>query len=266
MSEPADDAERTPELPPLEIHHVLVFTAVVVATFKMNGHWFGDEWSLSSMTFYDVVSQVSRCLGVTLLFFGVLEIQWSLSTLKQPGHGLILLIGISYLLSLMAIASFSNFIPNFGQEDLAHEEIPLIVKWVIKWLLTIRLIADGALAIMCVKWFSQWYRWKMYYLLIAVISFAQAAVFVLYKADAWMLPEAVFQVLYYWIKPILEFGGPFVFMTTLLWIVILDRIQRKQYHWSHWCGVLGFLLPICVGLTTGIFQYFNPTDWTAYSP
>lgn len=252
MSPPRASAISEP-LPPLRLHHLFVWTAVSAVLLGLEVGSFAHlpiaRWWIATK----LPSVFGSALALTCCGYGLVWRRRGLPFPSQPGHGLLLLEAITYILVIAySLVWFANaeWQPD-GQVNASN----LVISFVV-WGQRIATICWVALAL----WFAWWVRpsrrWQVFFALLALVAghyyFGE-------YVEAWLIePIRNLQ----WIGPGLAASLHFVKGNlphtipgiALIVAILRDRRDRIPRHWTHWAGVAAWCVSVSGELASALVE------------
>ena len=161
-------------LPPLRIHHFLVWMAVMAAMFAVlarTGLFDSSQtsWAVTIVT----VGHVLSSAGLTCLAFGAVWWWRGLRFPSEPGHAFVIFTGLATLLNELLIFLFSEFL-NTGDEA-AHGYygtsggVSQLVMWLMRWTGFVTAVLLAVLSIIFAIWLVRGWRWRLVFALLAAM-------------------------------------------------------------------------------------------------
>jgi len=235
------DAARAAELPPLRIHHLMLWTAVTAVMMAITKSYDSPSAVVDSATIVGWVAASAVALVVTI--FGCVWRRRGLPFFNQPGHGIAVLIVLGVLRWSISTA-MDSFIPILV-------DARLLLFYVLPSLLC------SLLAIPFIIWI--WRRladtkiWKWYFFLwllgallepggILVLGFELTSI----GTTIWL--GITLLKISFWIR------APE--MLVLLVALAVDRRRQTPRHWTHWAAVLAYIGVGLSELVQHVHHYF----------
>jgi len=239
---PPDLSSVQTSLPPLRIHHFLVWMAVTAAMFAVLAQ---TELFDSSQTFWAVtiviVGHVLCSAGLTCLAFGAVWWWRGLRFPSEPGHAFVIFTGLATLLNELLIFLFSEFLN--GGDEAAHAYygmsggVSQLVMRLMRWTGFVTAVLLAGLSIMFALWLARCWRWRLVFALLAAMMVVGATVQKSFSLLMQMTSRGNVAGLVLWTNLSIDAIPTAVLLLCLALAVQGDRRMAVSRHWSHWVGV-----------------------------
>ena len=247
--------ESLASLPPLRIHHFLIWMAVAAVALSVNEITntlqsdFGErQVALEALGF------VWHSLALCCLGLGIYWYKKGKGFFELPGHGLLVISSVEYVFQLVftwaAAIHFFNTDPTVG---------PPIPSWPVMTVLIIgSLTMTGLIIYLNVRFarrFSAFRRWRRYFIASALVVLWQSLLPVLTGFSlAFFVGRNGASIV------ILLNLLPQILLTVYLFVIMMiDLDEGHRFHWSHYAGivvVIGSTLSTSIGRVLGYFYLF----------
>jgi hypothetical protein len=249
-------------LPPLRIHHFLVWmvvaAAVLAASRFLNQEVMYHDFGYQEIQIY--VDYLAQAQSITVVGFALYWRRDGYSFFGEPGRAL-LLIGTTALLGRLILTVLLG--ARVESSEWGHVELIELPSQVTQWLKAWSGWVYSALLCLIYgvsAWYSKADRWRRFFLLLLVLELGSLIV---WKISIAMLPSTPGLSWFDWGVAI-----PFGFAHQVIAIVyvallsLFDHREKIRHHWSHWCGVVVFLICQVVALGTDVYGIFIWEGWT----
>jgi hypothetical protein len=230
------------DLPPLRIHHFLVWTTVMAVSFAVHG-W--TNLSESSATLWAVTIAIVQFIlisaALTCLLYGTVWWWRDLRFPSEPGHALVILVGISTILSTLMVVLISGFDAEPYEFANAYQgfrgSIPYWTAWLSRWNGLIIAVLVLLLSIAFAVWLVSGVRWRLVFALIATVTAAGVAVHSLHFLLMQYTSRNKVEETVLWLNLSTDAIPTAILMICIVLAVMEDRRLAISRHWSHWVGV-----------------------------
>lgn len=257
------------DLPPLRIHHLLVWMAVLATTISIRTN-LADDHLNRAPDFSLIADLIFQSLSVTVIVFVVVWRWGEKPLLTEPGHGLLLQLCAVYIGCMIGsllgrdVARQPSWEPFVSSEPFVRYFNKLTsVQWYFERASWFGQLLESAIVVGCAIWIAHAGRWRAYFFVTAAVLAAQVVI-----AVAWteLLPDRYWS---FWNDWSLFFysHAPGVIRAAMIFVVVtLDWRDHVRHHWTHWCGVIGLLVTSLISLASGIWEFLNSYDWYSLPP
>lgn len=247
-----DDVDR--ELPPLRIHHFLVWTAVAAVLLSIEKLLLHEEAVFSVQQQHvgmSALDMVWHSLAICCLGYGIYWYRSDKEFLDHPGHGLIVISGITYLLATLLSCAYVVYSLVVSQPMEGPPSSVFLIIAAASGFLFLGLLIY--LNIRFARRFADYPRWRTFYIVSAILVVVQAVlpmllVLVMPFAARPGLSQFVFSLL---ALPSILLG------LYLVWTVVKDMREGYQFHWSHYAGVIVELGPTLMALVQTVWSWMQ---------
>ncbi len=255
MNSDAVDPPIERDLPPLRIHHFMLWTAVTAVLFTVLKIASDDEAGTSFLQNSSMLYLVTQALALTGLGLGI---TWKLQGMRffyQPGH----MAYISQSFTALFMVTWAILWKSFGMDSWASDDSTLL-RYVLFYGWYAVFLAHMVLSLIYAYVFRKLRRWRYFFAFDAFTIVLQLIGYLI--INFWLaMYSSTDQYRWFLIQsswPLICATPVVVFLTVIAW---KDYRQPVDYHWTHWLGVsISFAMWFAV-LIGMIWSLIFPPEW-----
>jgi len=250
------------QLPPLRIHHLMLWTAVSAVLFTVLKKAAVGEFGAQMFNGGMLPTVLLESLALCGLGLGIFWWRTGLPFFTQPGHAAYVgfsLYALFHVTWTVLLAFSGPFMDYYGSGSW--------LSWLIMYGWYGLLLAQFGLNLFFAYRFRQPLRWRWFFLLETLAVVLQ------------VVGQFTFN---FWVSWYAVAGGDLSWITTvnmlvqilpevlpivcLVYVVIKDRTERIAYHWTHWLGVGIWFGTWLAMIGYWLWMILAPPEWSAYPP
>jgi xanthine/uracil permease len=247
--------ETATELPRLRIHHIMLWMVAValVLTLEKNlaqtnpGQAADSSDQNIALLLIHAVTNVFMAVASATLCMGIVWRIRGARFFHEAGHWLLLLSSITLVFSSVVLPLLQLW--NYGDVQV-RERLPLMIGPAEGFVRAAVLLVAVDIAIDAQAWR------RFFYVLIAALlvgMFHASAVYFIVVSQGFE---------YLWIADLISpvsLGLQLVLIVLCLLAIREDKSAGKLHHWSHWCGILCWMINTILGI--GWHLHYLVTNW-----
>lgn len=264
-----ESLNRASPLPPLRIHHFLVWMAVTAVILALARALVGSDCfvflfddSLFYLEFL-VASLATTVCGFVLYWrFRTVNFAW------EPGHGFLLQQAAALVLRMVGSTLFALYLGEVvltGVGASAMSVAPSFVQWFFRWQYQFYVLLDVMIFLFSACFITSRGTWRALYLFLTAFGSLQLAWSALLH---FLLPSLTNSGLEFAV--LVDYVIFYILRLLAVFCVIALSWREKRLginrHWSHWCGVGCFLASAMLAIGSQLRYDFFSDGWTSYPP
>jgi hypothetical protein len=255
LSEQSPHPSPPAELPPLRIHHFLVWMAVLSALIAFRKRLVGDYLYGEFTDISFLADTIYQSLSVTVLAFVVAWRMGKKPLFTEPGHGLLLQEFVIFASGIVGAVMVGFLVErNSSGQFVRYLNDSTVVRWCFEWQGCIWTALQSLVVLGCGIWIARALRWRMYFFVTAAALAIHAIIFVVWSA---FLPARYWSLWGDWSLFIYTHAPSTLAVAIVLWAVALDWRDHINHHWPHWCGVIGLLITSFISIAMGLSEFLS---------
>lgn len=236
---------------------------VAAVAFTCSRKLIGPSVYFSITDHTTVVSLLVASLATTTIGYGCVWRWNKLPFPGQPGHGLLILQCLSLVQLIVGACFYSYyFSADILQSSLVLNDLPATARWFLSYSWYLWAAVDLLVLLIICQKLTGSFRWRSFYYLFVGVRLLLLLLSVLSSSVWYVASTQIFLTWGMW----LVYGLDVMLCSYCCAVVVGDWRERESYHWSHWCGVICFLIAEFAALGFGIWQEIAEDDWYSYPP
>jgi hypothetical protein len=252
ISAPAAPKIERPDPPPLRIHHFMVcavVTAVELSLLRFMLNRSPQQQPIGSGIF--AITQVLSAVGLTLTGFSIYWWRKGYASFSQPGQMLLLQYAASFAIQLLSLLVVLVLL---GPSRIARSSNDMWLFSIVFGLgsLVFAVLLPIAFYAWCAWKIADTWPWRVLFIFCALSGLLSSTVLMLVMQLFWNLNKSNIQMM---------FSAPFIVRGAILLPIgslaaVTDLIGRRSRSWTHWTGLILWLLGQVGSLLMGLYYLY----------